>query len=63
MTSLKKDERKRAPEGKDRYELDVDRMINEGMAGGTVLPVYGREQIGEVHEIPEQEQLENRSDR
>jgi hypothetical protein len=55
------DERKRAPEGKDRFELDVDRMINEGMAGGTVLPVYGREQIGEAHEIPEQEQAKNRS--
>lgn len=43
-----------APEGKDKYELDVDRMINEGMAGGTVKPVYGHEQIEEAHEIPKQ---------
>ncbi|NSL51979.1 hypothetical protein [Calidifontibacillus erzurumensis] len=24
-------------EGRDRYFMDVDRMINEGMAGGTVI--------------------------
>ncbi|WP_168927336.1 hypothetical protein [Halobacillus salinus] len=51
----KKGRKNPAPEGKDKYELDVDRMINEGMAGGTVKPVYGREQIEEAHEIPEQE--------
>lgn len=48
----------RAPEGKDQFELDVDRMINEGMAGGTVQPVHGREQIGEAHEIPKQSREE-----
>ncbi|WP_163529584.1 hypothetical protein [Halobacillus ihumii] len=43
------------PEGKKRLELDVDRMINEGMAGGKpTWPVYGREQIGETHPIPEE---------
>ncbi|MBH0228692.1 hypothetical protein LCL89_07505 [Halobacillus yeomjeoni] len=51
---MKRDDKKQVPEGKDKYELDVDRMINEGMGGGTVRSVYGREQIGEVHEIPEQ---------
>ncbi|WP_173380430.1 hypothetical protein [Halobacillus halophilus] len=51
---MKKSENNRVPEGKDKYELDVDRMINEGMAGGTVKPVHGYEQLGEVHEIPEQ---------
>ncbi|MFZ0368305.1 MAG: hypothetical protein WAM07_01760 [Halobacillus sp.] len=51
---MKKNENNRVSEGKDKYELDVDRMINEGMAGGTVKPVYGYEQLGEVHEIPEQ---------
>ncbi|SDP25114.1 hypothetical protein ACJA3J_06125 [Halobacillus sp. SY10] len=45
-----------APEGKGKFELDVDRMINEGMAGGTIKPVYGHEQIGETHEIPEQKE-------
>ncbi|WP_181349258.1 hypothetical protein [Thalassobacillus sp. CUG 92003] len=44
-----------APEGKNKLELDVDRMINEGMAGGTVRLTYGREQIGETHPIPEEE--------
>lgn len=30
--------RKKEPdyEGRDRYEMDVDRMINEGLAGGQV---------------------------
>lgn len=52
------DKRKpQAPEGKEKLELDVDRMINEGMAGGTVKPVYGQEQIGETHDIPEQKNL------
>lgn len=54
-----KEEKKKAPEGKDQFEVDVDRMINEGMAGGTVAPVYGREQIGEAHEIPVQENRKN----
>ncbi|MCP3026770.1 hypothetical protein [Halobacillus sp. A5] len=44
-----------ADEGKDRFELDVDRMINEGMAGGRPLSAYGNEQIGEDHPIPKQE--------
>ncbi|MFD1017732.1 hypothetical protein [Thalassobacillus hwangdonensis] len=43
-------------EGKDKYELDVDRMINEGMAGGTVSQVYGREQIGETHDLPKNDE-------
>lgn len=50
MTSNKHE----APEGKGKLELDVDRMISEGMAGGTIKPVHGREQIGETHEIPQQ---------
>ncbi|MFG6116278.1 hypothetical protein ACGTN9_13935 [Halobacillus sp. MO56] len=49
-----KKERHHATEGKGKFELDVDRMINEGMAGGMERSVYGREQLGEVHEIPEQ---------
>ncbi|WP_179134063.1 hypothetical protein [Halobacillus massiliensis] len=42
-------------EGKDRFELDIDRMINEGMAGGRPVATRGREQIEEAHPIPEQE--------
>ncbi|GGF16149.1 hypothetical protein GCM10010954_13470 [Halobacillus andaensis] len=45
---------KQVDEGKDRFELDVDRMINEGMAGGRPQSAYGHEQIGEDHPIPEQ---------
>lgn len=29
-------------EGRDRYFLDVDRMINEGLGGGIVSPHGGR---------------------
>jgi len=29
-------------EGRDRYFLDVDRMINEGLSGGRVTPHGGR---------------------
>ncbi|UOR13227.1 hypothetical protein [Halobacillus amylolyticus] len=42
------------PEGKKQLELDVDRMINEGMAGGGPLSASGNEQIGETHPIPKQ---------
>ncbi len=49
-------EKECAPEGKDKYELDVDRMINEGMAAGMTRSVYGREQISETHPIPKQEE-------
>ncbi|MGP4061940.1 hypothetical protein [Halobacillus sp. H74] len=52
---MPKKKKHQAPEGKDKFEVDVDRMINEGMAGGTVKPVYGREQIGEGHKIPEED--------
>ncbi|UOQ43527.1 hypothetical protein MUN89_16640 [Halobacillus salinarum] len=52
---MDKNKKRRADEGKDKYELDVDRMINEGMAAGMTRSVYGREQIGETHPIPEQE--------
>ncbi|WP_226576679.1 hypothetical protein [Halobacillus litoralis] len=50
-------------EGKDKYELDVDRMINEGMAGGTTQNVYGREQIGEYHSIPRQKETKHENHR
>ncbi|WP_173917027.1 hypothetical protein [Halobacillus sp. Marseille-Q1614] len=49
-----KKRKQEAAEGKDRFELDVDRMINEGMAGGRPIVTQGREQIDETHLIPEQ---------
>ncbi|MBM7551114.1 hypothetical protein [Thalassobacillus pellis] len=48
---MRKRKENRAPEGKGKYELDVDRMINEGMAGGKV---FRHGQIDEAHEIPKQ---------
>ncbi|UOQ92728.1 hypothetical protein MUO14_20270 [Halobacillus shinanisalinarum] len=48
------------PEGKKQLELDVDRMINEGMAGGGPLPASGDNQIGETHPIPKQENESHR---
>ncbi|WP_053220458.1 hypothetical protein [Virgibacillus senegalensis] len=38
------------------YELDVDRMINEGLAGGTVDTVKNRKQIEEARDLPRQGQ-------
>lgn len=36
------------------YAMDVDRMINEGMAGGMVHVKYGREQIEAARELDEE---------
>ncbi|WP_162832888.1 MULTISPECIES: hypothetical protein [Sediminibacillus] len=41
---------------KKNYELDVDRMINEGLAGGTVRANKERTQIEQSREMPRQEQ-------
>lgn len=41
-------------ESREKYEVDVDRMINEGMAGGTVRSTYNRSQIEEARELPKQ---------
>ncbi len=43
--------RKRDKDSRNEYDLDVDRMLNEGLAGGYVRPTYNRSQIEEVHEI------------
>ncbi|MCD5324942.1 MULTISPECIES: hypothetical protein [Pontibacillus] len=47
-----KNERER--DSREHYEVDVDRMINEGMAGGTVNSRYNRAQIEEARELPKQ---------
>ncbi|CAM3779928.1 hypothetical protein [Mesobacillus thioparans] len=39
-------------EGRDKAYVDVDRMINEGMAGGTVHRLDDTPNIGESHELP-----------
>ncbi|WP_257349468.1 hypothetical protein [Pseudalkalibacillus decolorationis] len=59
-------------EGKEEAYMDVDRMINEGMAGGTVTGKYDHEQIEQsldlVEEDPpvvitEKDQKKNRNNR
>jgi len=40
-------------EGRREAFIDIDRMINEGLAGGTVL--QSNRQIGETIELPEEE--------
>jgi hypothetical protein len=35
-----------------KYENDVDRMINEGMAGGTVSKKYNKVHLEEARELP-----------
>lgn len=41
-------------EGKREAYLDIDRMINEGLAGGTVRD-YGSPQIDVTIDLPEEE--------
>ncbi|RPF50152.1 hypothetical protein [Aquisalibacillus elongatus] len=41
----------RDEDSRSKYDLDVDRMLNEGLAGGYVRPTYSQVQIGETHEI------------
>ncbi|QST00700.1 hypothetical protein IMZ31_03760 [Pontibacillus sp. ALD_SL1] len=41
-------------DSRENYEVDVDRMINEGMAGGTVNSRYNHAQIEEARELPKQ---------
>ncbi|WP_226659697.1 hypothetical protein [Pseudalkalibacillus hwajinpoensis] len=42
-------------EGRDKYDMDIDRMVNEGMAGGAVHQSYRQAQIEEAIPIMEQE--------
>jgi hypothetical protein len=39
-------------EGKSKAYVDLDRMTNEGLAGGTVTGKYDHEQIEEATDIP-----------
>lgn len=43
-------------EGKEDLYLDIDRMINEGMAGGTVADPEDLRQIGYDSDISSQEE-------
>ncbi|WP_261130215.1 hypothetical protein [Bacillus sp. Marseille-Q3570] len=50
-----KDEKGSEHEGRDRYFMDIDRMINEGMAGGTVSRPDTQAQIDESRPLYEEE--------
>ncbi|KGX85291.1 hypothetical protein [Pontibacillus litoralis] len=39
-------------EGRNAVELDVDRMINEGLAGGSIPAYYNSTQIEEARDLP-----------
>ncbi|PWU66775.1 MULTISPECIES: hypothetical protein [Gracilibacillus] len=45
---------KKEKDPRETHELDVDRMINEGMAGGTTYSIHGRMQIEQARELPKQ---------
>lgn len=51
MADPKRDNQK---DSRDEYEVDVDRMLNEGLAGGTVRSSYNRSQIEQSRELPKQ---------
>ncbi len=42
-------------EGRDKYFMDLDRMTNEGLAGGTVNNRYDHPQIEEAQDFIEEE--------
>ncbi|KAB8139042.1 hypothetical protein F9U64_02265 [Gracilibacillus oryzae] len=42
-------------DARQEYELDVDRMINEGMAGGTTYSIHGRMQIEQARSLPKED--------
>ena len=44
-----------AYEGRDQAFVDVDRMINEGLSGGSVHSRYESTNIEEARELPEEQ--------
>lgn len=42
-------------EGRDKYMVDIDRMTNEGLAGGTVNEKKDNGYIEEAHEFPKED--------
>jgi hypothetical protein len=43
-------------EGRDKAYVDVDRMINEGLSGGSVHAREDTANIEEAHNLPKEEQ-------
>lgn len=48
---MEKDRKDLDYEGRREAYLDIDRMINEGLAGGNVVTRYPLTQIEEAHDI------------
>ncbi|MDQ1147206.1 hypothetical protein QE429_004033 [Bacillus sp. SORGH_AS 510] len=44
-----------AYEGRDQAFIDVDRMINEGLSGGSVHSRYNSTNIEEARDLPEEQ--------
>lgn len=44
-----------AYEGRDQAFVDVDRMINEGLSGGSVHSRYNATNIEEARDLPEEQ--------
>jgi hypothetical protein len=42
-------------EGRDKAYVDVDRMINEGLSGGSVHTRQDAANIEEAHDLPKEE--------
>jgi hypothetical protein len=42
-------------EGRDKVYLDIDRMINEGMSGGSVHSRHDTTNIEEAHDLVQEE--------
>jgi hypothetical protein len=42
-------------EGRDKYFMDIDRMMNEGMSGGSVHMRHNATNIEEAHDFVEEE--------
>ncbi|GAE94656.1 hypothetical protein JCM21714_3834 [Gracilibacillus boraciitolerans JCM 21714] len=41
---------------REKYEVDVDRMINEGLAGGTTYSLHDRIQIEQARKLPKEDE-------
>lgn len=56
---MEKDKKQKAEadslyEGRDKAFMDIDRMINEGLSGGTVHSRYNSTNIEEARELSEE---------
>ncbi|MDX8363347.1 MULTISPECIES: hypothetical protein [Bacillaceae] len=55
MTDERTDKKDLLNEGRDKAYFDIDRMINEGMAGGSVHSCYNCTNIEEARDVIEEE--------